>query len=110
MNIQFDEEELAGFAGAVAHLLERENLLLLLCLRMFCELTMAQVARILGYAGASGVDAPLRRAQALIEQACSVQEGLGRDDLDDEMFVRFTGLLLEKCKEEDCSRNSQEKR
>lgn len=109
-NQLYNEEALARFAGVVASQLEREQLLLVLCLRVYCDLTMAQTAKILGYAGPSGVNVPFKRAQALIKEACSLHEGLGGDDLDEEMFVHFTGLLLESCKDDDCSRDTWEKR
>lgn len=98
------EETLKRLADVVAHQLEREKLFLLVCLLTYCGLTMAQAAKALGYAGPSGVAAPYRKAQILIKETTSLFNGMGEDDLNDDMFHHFLGLLLDKCKEDDCSR------
>lgn len=103
-NAWHGEEALERLADAVACQLEREKLLLLVCLLTYCALTMAQTATALGYAGPSGVAAPYRKAQLLIKEATSLVDGMGEDDLNDDMFHHFLGLLLGACKDGDCSR------
>lgn len=98
------EDALQQIAAAVAHQLDREKLLLLLCLRMYCDLSLSQTAQALGYAGPSGVAAPFKKALAVIEEMTSLVEGLAADDLNDDMYHHFLGLLLGTCKEDDCSR------
>lgn len=101
------DERLEEIAGTVACQLEYAELLLVVCLLMFCDLTLAQTARALGYAGPSGASARFQRAQAMIEELASLHEGLGGDDLDAELFTRFLGMLLGRCKDGDCSRYAQ---
>lgn len=103
-NAWHSDETLERLAEAVAYQLEREKLLLLVCLLTYCGLTMAQTARALGYAGPSGVAAPYRKAQAVIKEAASVLDGMGEDDLNGDMFHYFLGVLLGACKDGDCSR------
>lgn len=105
-NTWFNDADLQKLAQNLARQLQEQELLLMLCLRVYCELSLAQVAKAIGYASPSGIQARLPKAYLLIAQAASLYEGLGADDLNEEKFQRFMGFLLEECKEEDCSRYS----
>jgi hypothetical protein len=105
-------EQLSQLADSVAYQLEhikvkQGTLMLLLCLRIYCNLTMEIVSRALGFRSASGINAPMEKATAVIRESTSLYEGLSPDDLDPGMYNVFTGLLFDRCTEADCSQHNR---
>lgn len=97
-----------GIADRIALKLDDQQLLLVLCLKKYCDMPHKEIARILGLSGPSHVDYWLRKAFQTLEPLLSQEDGLSPEDLDQNLFELFWKLLLDNCKDEDCYRSSQE--
>lgn len=100
----YSEEALRELAHVLAARIEQQNLLLLFCLLRYCQLKQKDIARILGYSGPSGIHAPMAKLDALIRQFFSLHDGLSEPDENEGLLQFFGKLLLDSCKDEDCSR------
>ena len=102
----YSEKALKKLSEVLVHRIEQQNLLLLFCLVRYCRLKQKDVARALGYAGPSGIHVPLARLDALMREFFSLLDGFSSPDADEGLLLVFGKLILDSCKDDDCSRYS----
>lgn len=102
----YSEEALKKLSEVLVYRIEQQDLLLLFCLVRYCRLKQKEVAKALGYAGPSGIHVPLARLDALIREFFSLLEGFSGSEVDERLLLYFGKLLLDSCKDDDCSRYS----
>jgi len=102
----YSEEALKELSEVLVRRIEQQDLLLLFCLVRYCRLKQREVAKALGYSGPSGIHVPLARLDALIREFFSLLDGFSSPDADEGLLLFFGKLLLDSCKDDDCSRYS----
>ena len=102
-----DLKAVTSMADTIALKLDDRQLLLVLCLKKYCDMPHKEIARILGLSGPSHVDYRLRKTFCALEPLLSRENGLSPEDFDQDLFDLFWKLLLNNCNDEDCYRSSQ---
>lgn len=96
-------------AARIALQLEDLDLLLVFCLRYHCDMPLKDIAQALGLSGPSHASYVLDKVHRELRVLLSLEDGLGREDFNENLFARFQDMLLASCKDEDCSRSSRKK-
>lgn len=107
--LAYSQEWLQNFSDRIALYLDDKQLLILMCLRIYCDFTQKKVAQLLGLSGPSHVSYKMEQASNIINLFTSQEDRLSGEDLDENLYDIFLKMLLDNCKDEDCSRSYQEK-
>ena len=107
--VKHSDQWLTLRADCIARQLDDLDLLLVFCLKYHCDMVLREMAAALELSGPSHVSYVLEKVHRELRLLLSLEDGLGKEDFNENLFGRFHHKLLAHCKDEDCSRSTHKK-